>query len=439
MSPGGYLYQAPSGKSRRSLFFASMRIPSSLETLAHHGVIEEVLRPLMSGKEAQIYLVVADGRECAAKIYKDAQNRSFKNRADYTEGRKVRNSRDQRAIDRGTKYGKGKKEDTWKSTEVDMIYRLRDAGVRVPAPYMFIDGVLLMELVTDEDGNPAPRLGDLEFTPEEAREIHERLLREVVLMLCAGMVHADLSEFNVLLGADGPVVIDFPQSVNAAGNQSARRLLIRDIGNLYRFLARWAPDVRQRPYGEELWALYETGELTPETKLTGRFKNTGGPVDTSAVLELISDANRDEARHRRAVGRSAEGGGESPVRPPLRRREVIVNKPEAKRSRGADARPAGALHREPKGSAKAKGPGDARGPSGSHGSRKRGPQRGNAVQASTYVSPEARKMKDSALSLTPRSETSPTPRQDSRPTGHHKERSTGVRPGNRRRRRRNNR
>ena len=249
-----------------------MRIPESLATLAEYGIISEVERSLMSGKEAEVYLVIAGGERRVAKIYKEAQNRTFKHRADYTEGRKVRNSRDQRAIDKHSKHGRGQDEAAWRSTEVDMIYRLQAAGVRVPAPYHFIDGVLVMELVTGTDGEPAPRLGEVDFSPEQARAVHARLLREVVRMLCAGVVHGDLSDFNVLMGTDGPVIIDLPQAVDPSKNQNARKLLLRDVDNLQRFLRRFVPTAQHAPYAEEMWALYESNQLTPETALRGQYR-----------------------------------------------------------------------------------------------------------------------------------------------------------------------
>jgi RIO kinase 1 len=278
-----------------------MRMPETLSSLVDEGIIEEVLRPLMSGKEAQIYLVVADGKQCVAKIYKEAQNRTFKHRADYTEGRKVRNSRDQRAIDKRSKHGRGQDEAAWRSTEVDMIYRLQAAGVRVPAPYHFIDGVLVMELVTGADGEPAPRLGEVDFSPEEATLVHERLLREVVRMLCAGVVHGDLSDFNVLMGTDGPVIIDLPQAVDPSKNQNARKLLLRDVDNLQRFLSRFAPTARRAPYAEEMWALYESNQLTPATVLRGQYRPSQKKADTGALLELIGEVNEDERRRRAAT------------------------------------------------------------------------------------------------------------------------------------------
>jgi RIO kinase 1 len=190
----------------------------------------------MSGKEAEVFLVHAGGQLRVAKVYKAAQNRTFKNRASYTEGRKVRNSRDQRAIDKRSRHGRAQDEAAWRSTEVDVIYRLQEAGVRVPVPHHFIDGVLVMEMVADAHGEPAPRLAEVSLDRGQAIRVFERLLGEVVRMLCAGIVHGDLSEFNVLMSADGPVVIDFPQSVDAAGNQNARKLLLRDVENLKRFL-----------------------------------------------------------------------------------------------------------------------------------------------------------------------------------------------------------
>jgi len=327
-----------------------MRMPAELSSLVDEGIIEEVLRPLMSGKEAQIYLVVAGGKPCVAKIYKEAQNRTFKHRADYTEGRKVRNSRDQRAIDKRSKHGRSQDEAAWRSTEVDMIYRLRAAGVRVPAPYHFIDGVLVMELVTRADGEPAPRLGEVDFTPEQASAVHERLLREVVRMLCAGVVHGDLSEFNVLMGTEGPVIIDLPQAVDPSKNQNARQLLLRDVDNLQRFLSRFVPSARRAPYAEEMWALYESNDLTPETVLRGKYRGSQKRTDTRALLEFIGEVNEDERRRRAATE------PQTTRRP--RRVEIDVAKshsagqrPSAQRQRprgtGAAAAPTNAQHAAP--------------------------------------------------------------------------------------------
>ena len=291
-----------------------MRVPESLVPLFDYGVLDDVVRPLMSGKEAHVYLVVSGGRYAVAKIYKDAQNRSFKHRAEYTEGRKVRNTRDQRAIANRSKHGRQKDEAAWRSTEVDMIHRLHAAGVRVPVPYHFIEGVLLMELVTDADGHPAPRLGDLPFDAASARAMYDRLIRAAVQMLCAGVVHGDLSEFNVLVAADGPVVIDFPQSVDSAHNANARKLLIRDVDNLHRFLARHVPSARRVPLAEEMWSLHEQNLLTPDTRLRGDFRVAERVANTASVLELIGDANRDERKRREALG--LRGGPSEPTRGP---------------------------------------------------------------------------------------------------------------------------
>ncbi|MET0284779.1 MAG: PA4780 family RIO1-like protein kinase [Polyangiales bacterium] len=279
-----------------------MRIPESLSALVDHGIIERVVRPLMSGKEAHIYLIESGGEQRVAKIYKDSQDRTFQNRADYTEGRKVRNSRDQRAMGSRSKHGRAQNEAAWKTAEVNMIYRLREAGVRVPVPYNFIDGVLIMELVCDAEGYPAPRLGDIEFEPEQATKIFHALLGEVVRMLCAGVVHGDLSDFNVLVDENGPVVIDFPQAVDAASNANARKLLLRDVDNLHRFHAKFAPEAPALPYAQEMWDLYQRNALAPDTRLTGKFRGSSKVVSTDAVLGLIADADHDERRRREKLG-----------------------------------------------------------------------------------------------------------------------------------------
>jgi RIO kinase 1 len=290
-----------------------MRIPDSLAALVDEGIVEEVLRPLMSGKEAQVYLLSAGSAQRVAKVYKSSQDRTFRQRAEYTEGRAVRNSRDQRALAKRTRYGREQDEAHWRSAEVDVIYRLHAAGVRVPTPYQFIDGVLIMELITDGDGNPAPRLGDVPLEREHAVQIFEELLRYVVQMLCAGVVHGDLSEFNVLLGPDGPVIIDFPQAVNASSNQNARKLLLRDVANLQRFVSRFAPDLRPLPYAEEMWALYQRGELTPDVRLSGRYRAAETKVDTTGLLGLVADAERDERRRRASLGMNMRGTSDRPA------------------------------------------------------------------------------------------------------------------------------
>jgi RIO kinase 1 len=281
-----------------------VKTPASLQTLIDDGVIDEVLRPLKSGKEAAVYVVRAGDDVRCAKVYKDMAQRSFKQRVQYQEGRKVRGSREARAIGKASKYGKKQQETAWKNTEVDALYLLRDAGVRVPTPYGYFHGVLVMELVTDADGYSAPRLGEVELTAAQAREFHAVLVRQVVRMLCCGLIHGDLSEYNVLVGPDGPVVIDFPQVVSAAGNNAARTMLLRDVNNLTASLGRWAPDLLDTWYGEEMWALYEARDLQPDTPLTGRFTPDLRSVDLDSVREAINDAR--ELALIRQQGREAQ-------------------------------------------------------------------------------------------------------------------------------------
>lgn len=279
-----------------------MQIPDALTPLFDDGILEQVVRPLRSGKEAEVFLVLSHGELCVAKVYKDLDERSFKNRADYMEGRKTRNSRDQRAVDKGTKHGREREEAGWKYTELGMLRRLHAAGVRVPVPHAFSDGVLVMECVLDTDGAPAPRLGERSFDAEGAQRMFDRLLREVVRMLALGIVHGDLSDFNVLVAGDDPVLIDFPQSVDAVENPHARKLLLRDVDNLQRFLVKYVPDAARLPYGEEMWDLHEKHALTADTPLTGIWRpkeriGTGDPE-----LDRMLDAERaapDKAPWRR--------------------------------------------------------------------------------------------------------------------------------------------
>ncbi|RZI67452.1 MAG: serine protein kinase RIO [Variovorax sp.] len=272
-----------------------MKAPPRLQSLVDEGLIDTVVRQLMSGKEAMVYVVRCGDETRCAKIYKEATNRSFRQAVDYTENRKVKNTRLQRAMAKGTKFGRQATEAAWQSAEVDALYRLAAAGVRVPEPYNFCDGVLLMELVTDADGDAAPRLNDVVFSAEEALRHHATLLKEVVRMLCAGVVHGDLSEFNVLLAADGPVIIDLPQAVDAAGNNHARRMLLRDVENLRNFFGQFAAELMTTRYGEEIWSLYEHGSLSPESMLTGSFQRAAVPVDVGAVLREVDDARAEEA------------------------------------------------------------------------------------------------------------------------------------------------
>ena len=268
--------------------------PAGLQALIDDGVIDEVLRPLKSGKEASVYVVRTGNEVRCAKVYKDMAQRSFQQRAQYQEGRKVRGSRQTRAMGKASKFGRREAEAAWKNAEADALYQLMDAGVRVPRPYIFSAGVLVMELVADADGFPAPRLGEVELSAQTAREYHRLLVRQVARMLCEGLIHGDLSEYNVLVAADGPVIIDLPQVVSAAGNNAARTMLRRDVGNITISLSRFAPELLDTHYAEEMWALFEQGQLRPDSELTGHFVFDEGAVDVDSVMQSIIDA-REEA------------------------------------------------------------------------------------------------------------------------------------------------
>jgi RIO kinase 1 len=272
-----------------------MKAPARLQALIEEGLIDSVVRQLKSGKEADVFVVRCGDDTCAAKVYKEANKRGFRQAVDYTENRKVRNSRQARAMTKRTAYGRQQQEAAWQSAEVDALYRLAAAGVRVPRPHNFHDGVLLMELVADDHGDAAPRLNDLSFTDAEARQLHGTLIGEVVRMLCAGVIHGDLSEFNILLAADGPVIIDLPQAVDAAGNNHAPRMLLRDVDNLRNFFGQYAPALLATRFGPEIWALYAAGLLVPDMPLTGRYERKAGEVDLSGLLREIEDARLEEA------------------------------------------------------------------------------------------------------------------------------------------------
>ena len=280
-----------------------MRIPEALQVLLDDGIIDEVRRQLKSGKEASVYVVRCGKEVRCAKVYKDMGTRSFQARAQYQEGRKVRGSRQARAMAKSTSYGRKEQESAWKNTEVDALYQLVAAGVRVPQPFGFFSGVLLMELVTDAEGHSAPRLGEVDLAPEQAREFHAFLIRQVVRMLCVGLIHGDLSEFNVLVGPEGPVIIDLPQAVNAAANNNALAMLQRDVGNITETLGRFAPELLETDYANEMWALFEQGLLLPETPLTGVFVKDESETNVDEIVMAIDEA-REEAI-RRELARTA--------------------------------------------------------------------------------------------------------------------------------------
>ena len=299
-SPGG-----SGGGAEATGYTSPMKIPKRLQPLLEEGLIDGVTRQLMSGKEAMVFVVRCGDETRCAKVYKEPERRGFRQAVDYTENRKTKNSREARAMAKGTRFGRKAQEQAWQSAEVDALYCLAAAGVRVPRPYIFHEGVLLMELVADEHGEAAPRLNDLVLSPAEASAYHQQLIREVVRMLCAGVVHGDLSEFNILVGGTGPVIIDLPQAVDAAGNNHAPKILERDVGNLRNYFGRYVPELLLTNYGKEIWALYEAGALRPDTLLTGHFERIDRPVDLDSVLQEIDDARfEDAARKLRLQGLS---------------------------------------------------------------------------------------------------------------------------------------
>jgi RIO kinase 1 len=285
-----------------------MKIPAGLQPLIDDGIVDEVVRALKSGKEASVYVVRCGAEVRCAKVYKDMGQRSFQKRAQYQEGRKVRGSRQERAMSRSTSYGRKEQESAWKNAEVTALYQLAAAGVRVPRPYGYFNDVLVMEMVTDAQGEPAPRLGEVELTPEQAREFHAVLVQQIVRMLCAGLIHGDLSEYNVLIDAAGPVIIDLPQAVNAAGNNNAFAMLERDVGNIRDTLGRFAPELLSTQFAPEMWALFSQGELRPDSVLTGEFVRDETQADVDVVMSAIDDAREEEVRRRlREEAQATEG------------------------------------------------------------------------------------------------------------------------------------
>ena len=276
-----------------------MKTPKRLEPLVAEGIIDEVVRQLMSGKEAVVYVVRCGDEVRCAKVYKEANRRSFRQAALYQEGRKVKNSRQARAMEKGTRFGRQAQEEAWQSVEVNTLYRLAAAGVRVPRAYGFFQGVVLMELLTDAEGNAAPRLNDVVLSEDQALAYHALLMREIVRMLCAGVIHGDLSEYNVLVDANGPVIIDLPQAVDAAGNNNAAVMLQRDADNLTTYFSRFAPALARTQYGKEIWSLFQGAALHPDVALTGRFRTNNKPADLTAILSDIKAVQAEEEERQR--------------------------------------------------------------------------------------------------------------------------------------------
>ncbi|NEZ04940.1 phosphotransferase [Wenzhouxiangella sp. XN201] len=274
-----------------------MKIPARLKPLAEDGLIDEVLRPLKSGKEADVFVVRCGAEKRCAKVFKEANVRGFRQAAQYREGRSVRNTRRARAMNKRTRYGQKEQEKEWLNAEADALYRLSAAGVRVPRPHGFVDGVLLMELIVDAEGNVAPRLDGMTLSAEQAREYHGRIIAEIVRMLAAGLIHGDLSEFNVLVDDTGPVIIDLPQAVNAAANNSAAMLLVRDVDRMKHFFGRFSPELLKTEYGKEMWSRYASGNLDADTPLTGHYHPSAHDVNLGELMAII-DAAREEERER---------------------------------------------------------------------------------------------------------------------------------------------
>ncbi len=282
-----------------------MKVPKRILPLVNDGLVDEVIRPLMSGKEADVFVVRCGSQIRCAKIYKEPEKRGFKQAVQYQEGRKVRNSRRARAMQKGSKFGRKEQEQSWQNTEVDALYKLASAGVRVPKPFGCFDGVLLMELITDSDGLEAPRLNDVSMSTEQAIEDHAIVIQDVVKMLCAGLIHGDLSEFNILVDEDGPVIIDLPQVIDAAANNSAKMFLERDVNRITDYYSEFAPELRQSQYAKEIWALYEAGELLPDVELTGQFEESDEIADVDTVMQEIKVAMIEEMERRERLAADA--------------------------------------------------------------------------------------------------------------------------------------
>ena len=283
-----------------------MKFPKRIQPLIDDGLVDEVISQLMSGKEATVYVVRCGAEIRCAKVYKEVNKRSFKKAVEYQEGRKGRNSRRARAMEKGSKFGRNQQEEAWQNAEVDALYRLSNAGVRVPKPYGCFDGVLLMELITNDEGHVAPRLNDVSMTTELALADHAVVMKYVMRMLCAGVVHGDLSEFNVLVDDYGPVIIDLPQAVDAAGNNNAKAMLERDVNNMTAYYGQYAPELLGSKYAKEIWALFEDGELHPEVELTGRFEESTEAADVDVVMQEIKAAFAEEQERQERMCEAAE-------------------------------------------------------------------------------------------------------------------------------------
>lgn len=273
----------------------AMKIPRRIEPLIDEGLVDTVICQLMSGKEAMVYVVRCGEALRCAKVYKESNKRNFHQSVSYTEGRRIKNSRRARAIARGSRYGRSVQEEVWQSTEIDMLCRLAAVGVRVPHFYNFFEGVLLMELIVDCKGDIAPRLNDVILTAGQAREHYYLLIRQVVRMLSAGVVHGDLSEYNVLLGKDGPVIMDLPQAVDAAGNNNAYSLFRRDVDNLTTYFSQFAPELASTDYASEIWSHYKKGSLHADINLTGHVEHDNKPVNVNNVVRVIDNVLKKQA------------------------------------------------------------------------------------------------------------------------------------------------
>ncbi|MEI6896344.1 MAG: PA4780 family RIO1-like protein kinase [Psychromonas sp.] len=278
-----------------------MKTPKRIQPLIDDGLVDKVLRQLMSGKEATVFVVQCGAEIRCAKVYKEASKRSFKQAVLYNEGRKVRNGRRARAMEKGSKFGRKEQEEVWQHAEVDALYKLADAGVRVPQPYGCFEGVLLMELITDEQGFAAPRLNDVSMSSEQAIDDHRDIMQHIVRMLTVGIVHGDLSEFNVLVDEWGPVIIDLPQAVDAAANNNAKAMLLRDVNNMTAYFAQFAPQLATTQYGKEIWSLYESGELSAESILTGQFEEDKSTTDVGNIIDEIEAARTEHEENQQRI------------------------------------------------------------------------------------------------------------------------------------------